>query len=54
MRSIKKAIAEILGHDLQLVPSNEWFSVLEKHAEDVTTGGTWSDIVRIVLYIVEL
>ncbi|KAH0578471.1 hypothetical protein H2248_003619 [Termitomyces sp. 'cryptogamus'] len=48
IRSIKKAIAEILGHDLKLVPSSQWFSILEKHAEDATAG-TWADIPAIKL-----
>ncbi|KAG6878148.1 hypothetical protein C0993_011566 [Termitomyces sp. T159_Od127] len=45
-RSIAKAVANILGHDLKLVPFRQWLSILEKLAEDATVGETWVDIVR--------
>ncbi|KAG6896087.1 putative secondary metabolism biosynthetic enzyme [Termitomyces sp. T32_za158] len=38
MKSIKKAITEILGLELQLIPFNQWFSTLEERAEGVTAG----------------
>ncbi|KAG6878153.1 hypothetical protein C0993_011571 [Termitomyces sp. T159_Od127] len=48
MMNIKKAIADILGHDLRLVPSSQWFSILEKRAENATAG-TWGDIPAVKL-----
>ncbi|KAG6902731.1 hypothetical protein C0995_012395 [Termitomyces sp. Mi166 len=48
IRSIKKAIAEILGHDLKLIPLNQWFRILEERAENATAE-TWTDIPAIKL-----
>ncbi|KAG6902725.1 hypothetical protein C0995_012389 [Termitomyces sp. Mi166 len=48
MKSIRKAIAEILGHDLKLIPFSQWFSILEERAENATAG-TWTDIPAIKL-----
>ncbi|KAH0588812.1 Polyketide synthase HetM [Termitomyces sp. J132] len=48
IRSIRKAIADILGHDLKLVPFSQWFLRLKERAENATTG-TWTDIPAIKL-----
>lgn len=44
MMHIRKAIADIVGHELVVVPLSQWFSILEERAEDVTAE-TWADIV---------
>ncbi|KAG6877487.1 putative NRPS-like protein biosynthetic cluster [Termitomyces sp. T32_za158] len=49
IKSIAKAIADILGHDLKLIPFREWLLVLEKRAEDATVGETWIDVPAIKL-----
>ncbi|KAG5723894.1 Linear gramicidin synthase subunit D [Termitomyces sp. T112] len=48
IRSIQKAIVEILGHDLKVVPFSQWFSILEERAVNATAG-TWTDIPAIKL-----
>ncbi|KAG6885392.1 putative NRPS-like protein biosynthetic cluster [Termitomyces sp. T159_Od127] len=48
IKSIRGAIAKILGHDLKLVPFSQWFAILEEHAENATAG-TWANIPAIKL-----
>ncbi|KAG6852620.1 putative secondary metabolism biosynthetic enzyme [Blastosporella zonata] len=46
--SIRDAIAELLGHNLKLVPFSEWFAMVEERASDATAE-TWATVPAVKL-----